>query len=346
MNTVNKGWLMLIAAFPGSLAAQLPEGIEIANWYGFKKAAITYTFDDLTPKQLPVAVPLFEKYGFTATLYPVVNWNPDWKALQEVADKGFEIGSHSLSHPNLASLPVAEQERELTGSRDSIDAHLRNHKCLSVAYPYCVTGDISIAIKNYFAARICSNQVEPATPGDFYRISSIIVGSEWPVNNAAELNKKVMEAEATGGWCVFLLHGIDDDGGYSAFSSDELRKHFDYIKANPEEFWVVPFSDAVKYIRERNSLKVTIKQQSRRRIRLDIKDTLSNSIYNQAVTMRVCIPANWDRVSIWQNGKEITTFQPKQEAEKKVIFNMVPDEGEVSIIRIKTRKAATTGSTQ
>jgi spermidine/putrescine-binding protein len=50
-----------------SLNAQIAPEYEVATWHGFKPAAVSYTFDDNTSKQLPVAIPLFNQYNFKAT---------------------------------------------------------------------------------------------------------------------------------------------------------------------------------------------------------------------------------------------------------------------------------------
>jgi len=76
-------------------AQSLPTGYEIATWYGFSKAAVSYTFDDNTPKQFTVALPLFEQFGYRTTLYPVTNWVTDWEQLKKASAMGHEIGCHS-----------------------------------------------------------------------------------------------------------------------------------------------------------------------------------------------------------------------------------------------------------
>jgi peptidoglycan/xylan/chitin deacetylase (PgdA/CDA1 family) len=59
----------------------------------------------------------------------------DWDALRESADQGFEIGSHTVSHPHLPTLSDDELRRELRDSREQI-ANQVGRPCRFVAYPF------------------------------------------------------------------------------------------------------------------------------------------------------------------------------------------------------------------
>lgn len=49
-------FLMLCMSIKG--VAQVPSTYQVGRWYKFKSAAVTYTMDDNTSNQLPVAIPL------------------------------------------------------------------------------------------------------------------------------------------------------------------------------------------------------------------------------------------------------------------------------------------------
>ncbi len=59
----------------------------------------------------------------------------DWDELRAVADRGFEIGSHTVSHPHLPRLTEAEIDRELRESRARCEDQL-GRPCRYLAYPY------------------------------------------------------------------------------------------------------------------------------------------------------------------------------------------------------------------
>lgn len=58
-----------------------------------------------------------------------------WDELAGWAERGVEIGSHTVSHPHLTQLADAELERELRESRERIEERL-SRPCPYVAYPY------------------------------------------------------------------------------------------------------------------------------------------------------------------------------------------------------------------
>lgn len=50
--------------------------------------------------------------------------NMTWEQLRELANDGFEIGSHSVSHCNLAAVPVEQAQWEIWSSRQSIETRV------------------------------------------------------------------------------------------------------------------------------------------------------------------------------------------------------------------------------
>ncbi len=59
----------------------------------------------------------------------------DWSALRDLAERGVEIGSHTVSHAHLPDLTDSELERELRDSRARIEDEL-GRPCRFLAYPY------------------------------------------------------------------------------------------------------------------------------------------------------------------------------------------------------------------
>jgi peptidoglycan/xylan/chitin deacetylase (PgdA/CDA1 family) len=58
-----------------------------------------------------------------------------WDELRGLADRGVEIGSHTITHPHLTRLSDAELRRELHDSRSRHEDELRR-PCTLLAYPY------------------------------------------------------------------------------------------------------------------------------------------------------------------------------------------------------------------
>ncbi|MBK5230523.1 MAG: polysaccharide deacetylase family protein [Thermoleophilia bacterium] len=58
----------------------------------------------------------------------------DWDQVEQLKASGWEIGSHTLTHPDLTALDDAALRRELRGAREQIVERLG--RCDSIAYPY------------------------------------------------------------------------------------------------------------------------------------------------------------------------------------------------------------------
>lgn len=81
---------------------------------------------------LPLAVP---ELVSEVARYPRDLATMDWEALRALAERGVEIGSHTLSHAHLTEVSASELERELGDSRDRLEAEL-GRRCRFLAYPY------------------------------------------------------------------------------------------------------------------------------------------------------------------------------------------------------------------
>lgn len=112
------------------------------------------TFDDGYENNFRCALPVLRRFGFSSTCYVVADrigqtncWDAEQgvpqvplmnlSQLQTWIDAGQEVGSHTLSHPNLAKLTRQQQMREISVSKTQLEALLIQvggvrHFC----YPY------------------------------------------------------------------------------------------------------------------------------------------------------------------------------------------------------------------
>jgi oligosaccharide reducing-end xylanase len=331
MKRANAILLLTVFLVAGNVgyAGTVASPYEVGNWPGFRTAAVSYTFDDHCSNQFAIAVPMFNEFGYKLTLYPVINWGPPWPNIQNAATAGHEVGSHTMSHANLGSLTIAQQTPELANSQSTINSYIPGQQCVTIAYPYCAPGDQALTATYYIAARHCQGWIEANTPSNFYQISSLICGSAGSVQTAADFNARFVSTAASKGWCVFLIHGIDSDGGYSPLPSATLRASIQYLDARRSTFWVSTFGNAVRYIRERNDISVTELSNSGDSITLQVTDTLNNTIYNYPVTIRRPLPAGWPSANVSQNGQAVNASIVVANATMYVMFDVVPDGGDV-----------------
>jgi len=325
------GLLAFNVLCPNSFSQTKSVLYEVATWKGFRDAAVSYTFDDNCPNQLAVAIPMMNSYGFKTTMFVPSSWIKDWTGLQSAADHGHEIASHTVTHANLGNLTTKQQIPEFKDSREVINAHIKGHSCITIAYPFCARGNDSLCMSYYLAARACQDTIESKTPSDFMNISSIPTGTESTIQTVSDFNTKVEKADFLKGWCVFLIHGIDNDGGYSPTQSAVLKSHLEYMKQHSDRYWIAPFGEVVRYIRERNAVIVKEVLNRKTSIKIQVSDKLENSVYSCPLTIRRVLPKKWKSVTIKQNGQIIKSEIVNIEGLKYIEFDIAPGNGEILI---------------
>ncbi|NDJ76225.1 MAG: polysaccharide deacetylase family protein [Chloroflexi bacterium] len=114
--------------------------------------AFVLTFDDGFEDFYTTAWPILARYGFTATIFPVVGsigrrsaWHGQdgtqaaqlmsWEQLGELARSGIDVGSHTLTHPRLSTLDPAQAADELRHSKQELEDRLGQAVTL-FSYPY------------------------------------------------------------------------------------------------------------------------------------------------------------------------------------------------------------------
>lgn len=121
---------------------------------------LAVTFDDAYLSVLEIAYPILGALGIPATVFVVTdfaseggplawpgidNWVGSqyheelealsWPQLRALCEEGWEVGSHSQTHPRLTQVDDAGLSRELSDSRAACELEL-GRPCLSLAYPY------------------------------------------------------------------------------------------------------------------------------------------------------------------------------------------------------------------
>ncbi|MBN1523090.1 MAG: polysaccharide deacetylase family protein [Spirochaetales bacterium] len=329
--------LVSVFAAGNTFAQTVQEPYEVGVWHGFRNAAVSFTFDDGCSNQFAVAIPLFNEFGFRLTLFTLTrtDWAglPDWTVLNNAAAQGHEVAAHSLSHTTFAGMSEADQMKELSECQNDINSHIPGNQCITFAYPYCALGNKSLVADYYLAARICSGVIEPKTPRDFMAISSIVCGTEGSVKTADHFLSRAGSAIRTNGWCIYLLHGIDNDGGWSPVTSEVLRETCQLFHEQQNDFWVDTFGNVSRYIKERDDVSVAELSADDSTIVVQITDTLSDTLFNHALTFRRPLPAGWIAAVAAQNDSPVVSQIKAINFIPHIQFDAVPDGGDVVISR-------------
>lgn len=166
-----------------SLAARGLVGISLACAFdhlartgSFLENSVVLTFDDgyrcLSENVLPVTQAL----GFSGTAFVIpamiglkadqarlLNSDIDrdmldWSQIEELLSAGFEIGSHTLRHPDLTRISETELDRELGQAKQSLEQRLQV-PVETFAYPYgCLNPAVQTAA-SVFYRRACTTRL-------------------------------------------------------------------------------------------------------------------------------------------------------------------------------------------
>ena len=206
-HAVSPTWEAALSVTPGLLEAQLRMLVR-AGWRGttFHDAvagpsagpALAITFDDAYLSVLQLAYPILSELGLPATVFAptalisdlrrplswpgIAAWAQtphrgeleamSWSDLRFLAAQGWEIGSHTRTHPRLTQLDDAELSTELEGSRLECASNL-GIACDTIAYPY---GDVDARVAaaasaaGYTAAAALSSSLRPDGPHRWPRV--------------------------------------------------------------------------------------------------------------------------------------------------------------------------------
>ena len=314
-------------------AATIPAPYEVATWRGFRASAVSYTFDDNSPKQFSVAQPMFDARGLHATFFCIVGKlsASQWSSIESASSKGHEIGSHTLTHPDLTTLTDAEVAGEESGSRSLIESHI-GKTCVSLAYPYCAVPGKSITSRHYPFARSCNGSTVSVTPPDFLSVGAL--GPDGDMDAASD------GVAGSGCWLVWLIHGIDDDAACCPIDSRALEANLDHIAADPGKWWVETFGNVCRYIQERNAAMLTVVSDGATHITLRLTHDLDNTVFNYPLSLRRPMPSGWGAAAITQNGVPVSG----QIVNGKLVFDVVPNGGDIVLSKGEPTASASVGA--
>lgn len=152
----------------------------LQNKIKLPEKSVILTFDDGWFSQYKYAVPILEKYNFTATFFIIASY-PDpknklymtWNDLKDLVAHNFDIESHTVTHAMLTKITSKKLVSELSESKKMLEEKLKI-KVTTLAYPYYAQNIIvreAVKSAGYVGAR--AGWVKFANPVDnIYQLKS------------------------------------------------------------------------------------------------------------------------------------------------------------------------------
>jgi peptidoglycan/xylan/chitin deacetylase (PgdA/CDA1 family) len=186
--------------FVGITAGELARAV--AGRHELPARPVVLTFDDGFADFHSAALPVLERYGFTATLFVTTGWIRDaqygagrppglmlsWNQLTEAAAAGVEIAAHSHQHPELDQLGECAVRDELATSKKILEDRL-SAVVAGMAYPFGYSNGrvraVARAVGYAYAYAVANRQLGPAA--DLFALPRLTVGRSTRLQNYAHI---------------------------------------------------------------------------------------------------------------------------------------------------------------
>jgi peptidoglycan/xylan/chitin deacetylase (PgdA/CDA1 family) len=301
---------------------------QIAPIFEFKQSIVSLTFDDGYLVQFTIGLPLLKERHLPATFY-VITSNVDSLTKSLIIDNlsdDYEIGSHTVTHPDLIKIGNEKATTELLNSKSSLQKWFGVNAGLTMSYPWGIYNSSirQIVKSSYLAARSTGPGYNSLYKLERYDLKTQGFNEHTLIRSADSWIDYAIQNHL---WLVEMLHGING-AGYSPINSSVLTDHLDYIKEVENNIWCTTVSGVIKYIDESKNAKVECDFCNDTVYHVRINDILDTTIYNQKLSIRIKVPTNWDNISISNNEKIKTEYLNKN---KFIIFNALPDNQLITI---------------
>lgn len=244
-----RGLLLGLAMLSGVVGSILAPVTAAANSAVFvPNAKVSFTFDDGMASSI-LAAQTLQPYGYSGTQYVItgcvgMTTTPNtcaagqdysyltWAQIAQLRDTyGWEIGSHSATHPSFQTLNATQAAQELTTSRDALMAH--GYTPSAFAFPYGEYNDVALAeaAKVYSSVRRFEDTGNNLYP---YNDNLIMIRGVEAGITVAKVKQYIDEAIANNYWLVLVFHEIKTNASTNPddyeYTPGELAQIADYVK--------------------------------------------------------------------------------------------------------------------
>lgn len=243
------------------------DNVFLADFPENKKTAVSFLFDDGERNIYVNALPIFEKYGFRATIPIIAGMVADkdddpfwgsWSQWKNAADRGFEIANHSMYHRDSQKLHSSDFDISIDQAKALIEKNT-GHEVTAYVFPHDSYNDeaVSRALREHAVVRTwellnaCYNRTVGITYG----------GPNFSVETANRLVDIGIKRHL---WLVANCHGVTTKRGILSFKSITpafLETHLAYINAKSNDVWVDTFSNVFAYLSRRSQTNIEIKEE-------------------------------------------------------------------------------------
>ena len=356
--------LLIFAVLPIAAFADTTDtnavNAEIMTVYGGADGIISMTFDDGYYETTLVLDELFTKYDLKGSIM-MIGENAATTAgkFQAIFDGGrLEPQSHSMSHANLTDASVPSESRdevlsyEIVESKAQLSALFPSDDIITFAIPYGGMSDAAydLAAEHYYAIRTTRRGVQSLDPGfsrEYGSWSMMYSPATYQSNYANLDDPETVQWEAikgaidsaANGWYIPITHRVGDvqDTDLTYAMADKMFAYIAQLK-NEGKVWVTTYSEAVKYVRERQNSTVHAYTEGGS-IYVDVTMAavtedglaLSADVFNTPLTVKVEVPAEYGTIYYTIAEREYTAEAFSDGSKNYAYVNVAPNAGPVKL---------------
>lgn len=203
---------------------------------GFNQGMVSLTFDDGYEANAHTVLPVLQQDGLVSTGYYISGFlnTPDYQTADEVKQfqaAGNEIGSHTVTHPDLTTLSASQLTTELKQSQQTLQT-LFGVPVTDFASPYGTYNDkvLTQAKKYYQSFRNVDDGYNSRDNFDPYRLKVQNVNL---TTTPAQVANWIATAKAQNLWLILVYHKVDTQN-LSDFDStvDQFTQEMQALKAS------------------------------------------------------------------------------------------------------------------
>jgi peptidoglycan/xylan/chitin deacetylase (PgdA/CDA1 family) len=205
----------------------------------YNRGIVSVNFDDGWTNQYLNANPVLKQLGIMATYFIIsgeLNDTPDYMTSTQVKDlyaNGNEIGSHTVTHPDLTTLSASQMQSEMANSQTTLQ-NLIGAPVTDFAYPYGAYNANTISVgKQYYASqRSVNGGLNTKDSLDVTQLKIEEVDSDI---SQAQVQGWINAAVAQHAWLILVYHEVAttpsaaDDALYTTQPSD-FTAEMNYLK--------------------------------------------------------------------------------------------------------------------
>jgi len=181
----------------------------------FTRPLVSITFDDALANQYSAGLPVLDKYGAKGTYYILTGelgqpGSMDNAQIQTMYTDGQEIAAHTVTHPHMPTLTVAQMDQELSDPKILLQGLVGVAAAQNFATPYGEYNSTVITeIQKYYRSHRSTD--EGYNSKDNFDIWNIKVQNILDSTTPAQVAAWVAQAQADKTWLVLVYHGVQSD---------------------------------------------------------------------------------------------------------------------------------------